>query len=506
MLSDAVGLERISRIIGYKLKKGNFAVQNNNLPQRIVILGEANNANQGDLVTDATQITSAQDAGDKYGYGSPIHIQARILFPKQGDGVGGIPVFVAAQEEAGSATARILTITPSGTALRSGTHRLVIAGRDGMDGDFYDLNIVEGDTTGDITAKISDAISAVLGCPVTSVDTDYLATLTTKWKGLTAQGVGVTVDTGEDDLGLTYSVVQTQAGSGTPSVSDALDALGTAWTTIIVNSYGTHSGTMDLLESTNGIPDPENPTGRYRGIIMKPFIAITGSVSDDPTAITDARDEDVTIAIAPAPLSPGLAMEAAANMTVLYAVNSQNTPHLDVCGKSYPDMPVPSDGNIGSMATYENRDAFLKKGCSTVDFIVGKYQVQDFVTTYHPAGENPPQFRYCRNLMVDFNVRYGYYLLEQINVVDHTIANDTDTVSATKVLKPKQWIQILNAYADDLANRALIVDAPFMQSSIEVGLSATNPDRLETSFKYKRSGVVRIASTTAEAGFNFGAN
>jgi len=95
-------------------------------------------------------------------------------------------------------------------------------------------------------------------------------------------------------------------------------------------------------------------------------------------------------------------------------------------------------------------------------------------------------------------------LLEQINVVDHTIANNTDIVSVGKVIKPKQWKQILDKYAEDLGKRALIADVPFMQNSITVGLSALNPDRLETFFKYKRTGVARISSTTAQAGFNFG--
>jgi hypothetical protein len=156
------------------------------------------------------------------------------------------------------------------------------------------------------------------------------------------------------------------------------------------------------------------------------------------------------------------------------------------------------------MASYDGRDAIVQKGCSTVDLVAGRYQVQDFVTTYHPDGELPPQFRYCRNLMLDFNVRFGYFLLEQINVVDHAIAADGDIVNANKVIKPKQWKQVIDKYAEDLGRRALIADVPFMQDSIEVNISTTNPDRLETKFKYKRTGVARISSTTAEAGFNFG--
>lgn len=504
MSSNAVGAERVSKIVGYKITKGNFSQSSPNLPQRIAILAEANNANQGDLDTNAKEITSAQQAGELYGYGSPIYTLMRILRPLSGGGVGGVPTVVYPQAEAPGATSKILKITPTGTATGNGTHTIVIAGREGLDGTFYDINVEEGDTAADITGKIEDAVNAVIGSPVNAISYDYDVRLESKWRGLTANDLSVTVETNDNDLGITYAVVSQQAAAGTPSITDALNQFGNTWNTIVINSYGTVTSILNALEDFNGIPDPENPTGRYNGIIMKPFIALTGSTADDPTSITDARLDEVTIAICPAPGSDGLPMEAAANMCVLFARQAQDNPHLDVSGKYYADMPVPSDGDIGSMATYENRDSFVKKGCSTVILNAGKYEVQDFVTTYHPVGEVPPQFRYCRNIMIDLNVRYGYYLLELDNVVDHMIANDSDVVSVSNVIKPKQWKGILDAYADDLTSRGLIVDAAFMQDSIDVDISTTNPDRLETFFRYKRSGFSRIASTTAEAGFNFG--
>lgn len=502
MGSDAIAIERISRIVGYKIKKGDFRETSPNLPQRIVIFGEANLANQGDLDTDPVEITSAKQAGELYGYGSPIHSIMRILRPVSGDGVGAIPTIVIAQAEAGGSAAKVMTITPSGVANKNGTHYVKVSGRTSVDGLVYAINIEDGDTVADITAKIEDAINGVLGSPVGAVSTDYEATLTTKWKGLTAQGLNVSVDTGDDDLGLTYVVNQTVAGSGTPSIAAALALLGDEWSTIVLNSYGLVTSVLDALENTNGRADAEPPTGRYVGTVMKPFIAVSGSVVDDPSSITDTRLDDMTIAVAPAPLSEGFAYEAAANMVYLFAIQAQANPHLDVAGKYYPDMPVPT--SIGSMADYGNRDTIVKKGCSTVSLSAGKYQIQDFVTTYHPLGEATPQFRYCRNLMVDFNVRYGYYLLELINVLDHAIAENDETVSVATVVKPKQWIQILNAYADDLVSRALIVEGDFMKNSIEVSISEVNPDRFETYFRYKRSGFVRQAATTAEAGFNYG--
>jgi len=504
--SNAVSLERISRIVGYNLTAGDFSNTTPNLPQRIAILAEANEANQDGLSGDGGlpyQIINARDAGKKYGYGSPIFAIARILKPRSGGGVNGIPVWVYPQVKAASATTKKIEISPAGVATGSGTHTVILAGRSGVDAEFYSFTVVKGDTTADLTAKISDVVNNVLGAPCTATDTDYVAALETKWAGLTANDVNVTIDTGLDALGIEYTIDVTQEGAGTPDISDALDAFGNNWNTIVVNSYGTVENIMDALEAFNGIPLQDNPTGRFSGTLMKPFVALTGSTADDPTSITDARLADVTIAICPAPKSAGLPMEAAANMCVLFANKAQNTPHLDVEGEYYPDMPTPED--IGLMADYDYRDAFVKKGCSTVDKKNGKYQVQDLVTTYHPLGEQPPQYRYVRNLYsVDMNVYFTYYVNEQAYVVDHVIAADDDYVTAEKIIKPKQWTQVVGDLAENLAARALIVDAPFMKASISVKIGSSNPDRLETNFKYKRSGVARILSTTAQAGFNFG--
>jgi phage tail sheath gpL-like len=503
MASDAIGQDRASRVVGYNLKKGNFLKASPNLPMRIAIFAEANHVNQATLNQAAKEITSAKQAGELYGYGSPIHMIMRILRPFSGEGVGGIPTIVYPQAEAGGASERIVEIIVTGTPTANGTHYIKIGGRPGVDGELYAIAITTDDTAATIHQKIEDAINNVNGCPMTAQHIGgYEVDLTTKWKGKTAQGVSVSVDTGENALGLTYTINNVKTGAGVPSIANALSQFGNIWNTFVINGYGTETPIMDALQVFNGIPLDINPTGRYGGTTWKPFIALTGSVADDPSAITDARDSDVTIAICPAPLSEGLHFEAAANVAYLAALTAQNNPHLDVAGQSMPDMPVPV--SIGSMAEFNNRDSFVKKGCSTVDLVSGKYQIQDFVTTYHPAGEVPPQYRYVRNLFIDMNVRYGYFLLEQAYVVDHAIANDNDIVNAQKVVKPKQWKSILTNFAADLAVRALTVEPDFMTTSLLVNISTTNPDRFETFFRYKRSGFVRQSATSAEAGFNFG--
>lgn len=500
--SNAVGTERISRVVGYKITKGDFSNTTPNLPQRIAILGEANTANQASVTFDEPkEILSAQQAGEIYGYGSPIHMAMRILRPNAG-GVGGIPTVVYPQAEAAGAVANAQTITVTGTADANTTHTVLIAGREILGGDSYAVNIENGDTATQIATKITDVINNVLGCPFTATSALGVVTLTAKFKGLTSQSLTVQVDKGDEDAALTYAIAQTAAGSGTPTVTAALNNFGDTWNTIVLNTYGLVTAVLDELEAFNGIPDETTPTGRFVGIVMRPFIAISGSVDDENTTITDARKIQVTNAIAPAPLSKGHPLEAAANMAVLFSRITQDNPNLDVAGKTYPDMPTPS--TIGTMAVYNNRDAYVKKGNSTVSLSMGQYKVEDFVTTYHPDGELPPQFRYPRNLMIDFNLKFGYYVLQELYVVDHSISNDDDVVTAAKVVKPKKWKAVLYEYSEDLAKRALIAEPGFMQDSLTVNISATNPDRFETFFRYKRTGFARISSTTVAAGFNFG--
>ena len=103
-ISTAIGVERRSRVAGYKIKKGFFDNVTSNLPQLIAVFGEANDANQGALTVIKKEITSAQEAAELYGYGSPIHQQMRILRPTGSDGVGGIPTIVFPQISDGGAS------------------------------------------------------------------------------------------------------------------------------------------------------------------------------------------------------------------------------------------------------------------------------------------------------------------------------------------------------------------------------------------------------------------
>lgn len=126
-ISTAVGSERLSRISGYKIKKGFFTNETQNLPQIIAVFGEANTANQSGLTVTKKEVTSANEAAELYGYGSPIHSQMRILRPLSGDGVGGIPTIVFPQITDVEATATERKWTVTGTATSNSTHTVGVS-------------------------------------------------------------------------------------------------------------------------------------------------------------------------------------------------------------------------------------------------------------------------------------------------------------------------------------------------------------------------------------------
>lgn len=504
-ISDAVSESARSAVVGYKITKGDYSLSSPNLPQRIAILSEANTDKQTGLSLDPFEATNLKKVAEKLGAGSPAYMAMRILRPMNGGGLSGIPTIIYPVATAAGATASVTTITITGTATRTQKHTLIIAGRPSLDGQSYSVTIKEGETAAEVAAKYIAAINAVYGCPVTSAaGTAGVITLTAKWKGISSVFT-TRVEMNGEDAGITY-VVSPVTGTLAGEVAAALGKFEGNWNTIVINPYGDNSDVLDTLESVNGRPDPDAPTGRYQGIVFKPFVALFSKSTTDPVTnvVVSGRAADCTNVYCPAPNVNHLPVEVAANVARLVATMAQNSPNLDVNDKAYPDAIVDSNVGIGNYNDYEYRDEAIKSGLSTVDYVGGDIIIKDLVTTYNPSDEVTPQFKYVRNLILDWNIRYAYRLLEAVNVIGHTLVPDGTVVSATKTISPAQWKGILYKMFEDLTDRGLIADADFSKESLTVAISSTNPDRFETFFRYKRTGIARICSTTAEAGFYYG--
>ena len=102
---------------------------------------------------------------------------------------------------------------------------------------------------------------------------------------------------------------------------------------------------------------------------------------------------------------------------------------------------------------------------------------------------------------LDWNVADSYRTLEKIRLRDKVIIKDNQVTDSKNAIKPKEWKAVLYELFDELAKKALINEPNFSKESLQVAIPSTNPNRFETFFRYKRTGIARIESTTAEAGF-----
>lgn len=156
----AVDASAVARVLGITtqfkdLRAGGALL----LPQRLAILAQG--ASDSVFSTDKFQITSAPQAGERYGWGSPIHLIARQLFPQNGDGIGTVPVTVYPLEDDAGGVAAAGDITPSGSQTEQASY--VVKVNNIVSEPFV---LTTSDTVTTICAKIGEAINAVLEMPV----------------------------------------------------------------------------------------------------------------------------------------------------------------------------------------------------------------------------------------------------------------------------------------------------------------------------------------------------
>ena len=322
----------------------------------------------------------------------------------------------------------------------------------------------------------------------------------TNWKGKTAGDVTINVLTNGNAAGLSYAIAETQAASGSPSIDASLALFANDWFTLVGSSYNINIGSIiTSILAYNG--NANDKTGQYNPIIMKPAIYIIGDTVDSnttspDTVITAALLNEMSIAVASEPNSYGLPMDAMTNYLVNFANVSNDTPNIDIQDMPLLDAPLCS-ANPSQSSNYTLRNALVELGMSTVIYNNGVYYPQDFVTTYAPVGEFTPTYRYPRDLIIDFNIRYKAGNVLNVVAKNKQIAEDNAIITVANVCKPKDVVSAFVALAKSLESTGFIDSAAYMISTLSVSINPTNKNRFDISFSYDRSGVVRIISSVA---------
>lgn len=494
-ISSAVDASAVARVVGIKtafkdLRGGGILF----LPQRVAVVGQGNTAAVYD--TTKRQVTSATEAANLYGFGSPIHLATRQLFPVNGDGVGTIPVTIYPLEDDASGVAAAGDITPTVAQTEAAAYLVRI---NNIDSEQFVIDT--DDTVETVITKISDAINAVLEMPVIAAPDPAVSptavSLTAKWAGESGNDIFVEV-VGSTTAGTTFAITQPTGGLVNPDVQPALDQVGDVWESMVLNCLNVDDETALDAYSTFG-------EGRWGALTRKPLVVFSGNTAttvNDATAISDTRKTDRTNVQLVAPGSNDIPFAVAARQLARIARVANNNPPQDYGSQDATGL-VP--GPDGVQWTYPDRDQAVKKGSSTVEVKDGVINISDVVTFYHPTGDPIPAYRYVVDIVKLQNIIFNLNLIFATKQWDGAplIPDDQPTVNRS-AKKPKMAVAAVAAMIDSLGLNAIISDPETAKENTIAAINEQNPKRLDVSTTVQLSGNTNIISVDLNFGFFFG--
>jgi len=488
----AVDASAVARVVGIETIAKNLREAGGItfLPRRIAVVGQGNS-----LITyplTKLTVTSALDAANVFGFGSPIHLVVSELLPPTGDGVGTIPVTIYPLADDGTAVASAGLITPTVVQTVAASYVVKV---NNISSEAFVISV--GDDEATTVTAMTEAINAVLDMPIIAVDGTTKVDFTSKWKGASAHGIVVEIE-GSLTAGTTFAITQATGGLVNPDVDDALNQIGNVWETDVVNC-------MDVGDTATLTKFTTFGEGRWGALVRKPLVVFTGNAAltvDGASAISDTRKTDRVNAQLVAPGSKNLPFViAAAELAKIVVLANNNPPH------DYGSQDVPSltPGVDGDQWDYIKKDAAVKKGSSTIDVKDSVVNISDVVTFYHPTGDVNPAYRFVVDIVKVQQIIFNMDLIFATKEWDGAplIPDDQPTVNPT-AKKPKTAITAVASMVDNLALQAIISDPVAAKESIVAAINSQNAKRLDLSLDAKVSGNSNIISIGLNWGFHFG--
>jgi len=463
----------LATAVGAGVQNVRFSAEATNVPRKILIIGTYDPAITTIVDDVPVLITSAADAGDKFGFGSMIHRLAIQAFT----GSNGVETWVVPQAEDGSAVQAAGDITFTAASLESGTVYLYIAGLP------VPFTVTSADDSDAVAIKAAAAITADQDLPVTAV----VNGVTTEQIDITAKtgapwGNDITIDFNlnfgqETPSGLTLVITDMASGAGVPDITTALDGLGTGddanenFFTDVVHGYLQDSTTLDAISAYVGAGN--DFIGLYDKLVARPFRVLTGDVVAGSgglsalVALGNNRKLDRANGIIAVPGSPNHPSEIAAQtMGHMARIN------LDRAAQSYIGIPlIDIFAGVTSdrwTSDYDDRDTAVKAGISPTAIQNGAVTLQNVVTFYHPDSVPVESngYRSMRNISILQNIMNNVKVTFQAEkwqgisiVADVTaVTNTTDRLKARDIDSVKDELSTL---ATSFESKAWLYTAAF---------------------------------------------
>jgi phage tail sheath gpL-like len=476
----------ISRVTGVNVEFRNFnAGGGGYLPQRLAVFGIGNDdAEYSPQKHEA--IGNADAIAKRYGYGSPLHLAARQLFPTGGGGAN-FPVTFFPLKPLATAVASEGAISADGKAEAAGSGTVYIGGIGA------EFPIAKGAEAAVVLAAIKTAITTKLEMPVIAGDIkDGELALKSKWSGESGNDISIEIET--ISAGITFGLTKMSGGALDPEIEPALTAIGQVWETFILSCFSWKKASR--LDQYQLFCE-----GRWSELEKMPCLVAHGSVDDyeTRTALTDLRKSDYANFLIQSNGSRELPFVIAARGLVSdIMTNANSNPPLGYSGK----LTGLATGEDAVQENYLTRNNAVTKGASTNRKTGSVAELNDIITFYHPDGEQVPSRRYVVDLVKLMNVVFNVRMIMEANEKKGApMVSDATVTSNPRAIQPKTVKTELMNLANSLALAAIIQEPIFTKENLIVKIDNANPKRLNVQYPVKLSGNVEVTSTDIYFGF-----
>jgi phage tail sheath gpL-like len=454
------------------------------LNQRLSIIGVGNDDAEYNL--DKKEYFSALKVAETFGWGSPLHLAAEQLLPAIG-AVAEFPVSIIPLSKAAQSVAAKGSIGATGTASANGSGVVYIGGI------AAEFPVLKDKTAAEVLADIKTAIRGVLSMPVmTGEVTGESLPLTAKWSGDIGNMIKIEIEANAP--GIIFDTQNMTGGALDPVVSPALEKIGIAWETFILNTFSyKNTSRLDIYQKF--------VEGRWGALEKKPCITAHGCTDDleTRTAITGPRENDAANFLIVSVGSRELPFVIAAKGLMDIVTTANNNPAQNYKGR----LTGLHCGADDIQETTSMRNASIMAGSSNNVKSGNVAELNDIVTFYHPASEGKyPSKRYVVDIVKLMNIIYNVRLvMEQDSMKGAPLVPDADIVSNPAAVQPKMVKTMFINLADSLALAAIICDAKFTKKNLTVKIDGENPKRLNTTFPSKLSGNIEVSNNDVYFGF-----
>ncbi|MEZ2293095.1 phage tail sheath subtilisin-like domain-containing protein [Variovorax sp. RCC_210] len=420
-------------------------------------------------------VASVAQAVALFGRGSML---ARMLQAyRDNDNYG--EVWAIAVADAGAGVVSTGTFTVVGTATASGAINLYIAGQR------IQVPVLLNDTPTIIAASIVAAVTANPDLPVSAAAAAGVVTLTSKWKGATANDITLFDSfrgaAGGEALpaGVTLTYPATLSGGTTnPTLTPVISAMGDDEYDFIVHPY-TDSASLDAFQQ-----ELNDTTGRWswsRQIYGHCYSALRGTLAALVTFGGLRNDQHHTVAgidaDCPLPSWEYAAQYAARNAVFINADCARPT-QTGVLATA----PVP---RAGKKFLFTERASLLNYGVATSYVVAGALRIERAITTYLKNTWGQPDVSYLDSETLHLSA----YVLRRLKGVitskypRHKLANDgTRFAAGAAIVTPAVIRGELIAEYEAMEVEGFVENTELFAANLIVERNATDPNRLDVLF------------------------